>query len=1498
MNLKRILYLMVIVIAFVIGGEVNINFESSPLISSGKIAIVNNDQKVEYQDSTLAFGDELVKQINNTDTNFKYETVSGETAEKGMSSGKYDGVITIPSPLSTSITSVDSEKPISTHIDYEISSQINTRRANEAENEIENILFNFQYKISYMYIYAIFDSIHTAQEGTGTIEQNQLPIYEFLDEIGAINILDNHTYELEEINTDSIEQIDLSDEYDSLSGLVSQYAAKLGDNVSIFQTANDEASQVINNQIEVFEESSKELEKQLSNMDNALANIVSNNEQYTSEDYSITNSKEQIQGAIDLYLSQLIDLNKINSDNQKLVDDVKELEPAISSLSKNVTYKFLQAMIVSRYNYYNAMGSVDSCLNSGATSDCLDENMGSLESKYTDYQNYIKEFKNESDYYTSIAYYLNQSMTDEKTKEAKVSDKPLTFTSNIKNNKNNTSENISPVSEEKEQNDEDILVSTKTYDSGLNDQFQIALTVDNTKANLEEITIGYTMNNLSSVSVIDNPDVIVNDNQIVIENAKPITYNVILEAKVSDDTGEASIMFDDNQSTTATIGARELNLNVEANIEDSEINLNFDYVNVDSEDITIDCPQLESIVSNINVDSDKVTLNENGFTIVSSELDEGEELQFTISAELVETTPNEIEYTINGSSYEYLVSAAEPISSDVSLEVDSESIEPNEQTRLEIELNDLVLNDENLEDIQFELSSKPVFFSDLNIESLKVNGDTIEGSGLQGDGEQYIIPNINYVSTNQVDSGYQFDIQLVLNATASSEFTNEMFAYQSSDIDYNLSLSNVYANETNVNMIENSEYVSEVNSPISIAIGNVSMDEVEYEVDGNVCDSDTSNLSECNFEGGESITRSVTITNTGDSAASAVNLVESFDSTSFEYGAETKYQLKPIDDAEIAGSVDEYYEMYSSGEAETSNGKSFDLTIPANSSLTITDELEISESITSESNVTVNQNLYQFKEDEAAPLFSSEQSLRIKPLNLEVTNITGEQVSPDGVITSGESVKVDFSIENMSSRVVSKKQNVVIDNSYGGIVDNIDVISIEDSSWNDITDYSVGTNLDAYAIQTNYDLSPGDSINYSLKYTFGDVPEASGAQNLVVSTYLLESDSSTPATPNNSYEYYLSTASYLELAKSQLANDDVVTGQTYSQAKAETSEVKESQATIKQKLSKIQKYIGNFTDHIKTINEMTTESNKKLKSMKIKLNKFGLGKETSDDDDPLAVYDYCQGNNELSCQIFDIYNNIYNSESEAKTYLENLLNSIDPNSEQVTGNVANDGENADLPANVGPYLNGYNCDDSETCEQPGIWQLLDNQEQNVQSLADGISDIFDTDLDSVSSDEYGGQLQSTTQDINEEMKETEVKNNQIFDEKIEVYSNNASAVMDYLDEVKEDDSYERAIKAYKNDEDARQQITFEILNNISGLMPNTYLDGMPNKNIYSFIAHPLSIKQLRGANNGETESDNSETNSSVISEVSGNHSYTLLFVLFLIVIGVLIVIYKFIMREE
>lgn len=1496
MNLKRILYIMVIVIAFVIGGEVNINFESSPLISSGMIAIVNNDQKVEYQDSTLAFGDELVKQINNTDTNFKYETVSGETAEKGMSSGKYDGVITIPSPLSTSIASVDSEKPISTHIDYEISSQINTRRANEAENEIENMLFNFQYKISYMYIYAIFDSIHTAQEGTGTIEQNQLPIYEFLDEIGAINILDNHTYELEEINTDSIEQIDLSDEYDSLSSLVAQYAAKLGDNVSIFQTANDEASQVINNQIEVFEESSKELEKQLGNMDNALANIVSANEQYTAEDYSITDSKEQIQGAIDLYLSQLIDLNKINSDNQKLVDDVKELEPAISSLSKNGTYKFLQAMIVSRYNYYNAMGSIDSCLNSGATSDCLDENVGSLESKYTDYQNYIKEFKNESDYYTSIAYYLNQSMTDEKTKEAKGSEEPLTFTSNIKENKNSVIENISPVSEEKKQNDEDIRVSVKTYDSGLNEEFKIALTVDNTKANLDEITIGYTMNNLSSVSIIDNPEVIKNDSQIVIENAKPITYNVVLEAKVSDDTKEASIIFDDNQNTTATIEARGLNLNVEANVKDSVINLNVDYVNVDSADITIDCPQLESIVSNVNVDSDKVTLNENGFTIVSGELDEGEELQFTINAELVETIPNEIEYTINDSSYEYLVSAAEPISSDVSLEVDSESIEPGEQTRLEIELKDLVLNDESLEGIQFELSSKPVFFSDLNIESLKINGDNVEGSGLQEDGEQYTIPNINYVSTNQVDSGYQFDIHLVLNTTASSEYTTDMLAYQLNDEDYNLSLSNVYVNNTSINMAKDDEYVSEVNSPINIAIGDVSMDNVNYEVDGSICNGD--DISKCNFEGGESITRSVTITNSGDSVAPKVNLEETFANAPFEYVSDTNYQLSSLDGSADVEGQDKYYEMYSNGETNIDNGKSFDLTIPANSSLTITDELEISESITSESNITINQNLYQFKGVETVPLFSSEQSLRIKPLNLEITNISGEQVSPDGVITSGESIKVNFSIENMSSRVVSKKQNVVIDNSYGGIVDNIDVISIEDSSWNDITDYSVGTNLDTYTIQTNYDLSPGESINYSLKYTFGDVPEASGAQSLVVSTYLLEPNSDVEANPNNSYEYYLSTASYLELAKSQLANDDVVSGQTYLQAKGETTEVKESQNTINEKFTSIKKYIGNFTNHIKMIDGMTVESNKELRSMKRKLERFGLGIESSNDDNPLVEYDYCQDNNELSCQLFDIYNKIYNSESSAKSYFENLLNSIDPSIEQSLGTITSDSEDTNLPSNVGAYLNGYSCGEGETCDQVGIWQLLDNQEQYVQSLVDSISGIFDTDLDSVSSDEYGGQLKSTTQDINEEMKETEVKNNQLFDEKIEVYSNNASAVMDYLDEVKEDDSYERAIKAYKNDEDARQQITFEILNNISGLMPNTYLDGMPNKNIYSFIAHPLSIKQLRGADNGETESDNSETNSSAISEVTENRSYTLIFILFLIVIGVLIVIYKFIMREE
>ncbi len=102
------------------------------------VAVVNEDQSVDFQGKTIAVGDELVKKLkNNDDLGWKF--VSAKEAKKGMKDNKYYMVVTLPKDFSKNAATVLEDTPKKMNIKYETNGGLNYLGEVVGENAIKQL---------------------------------------------------------------------------------------------------------------------------------------------------------------------------------------------------------------------------------------------------------------------------------------------------------------------------------------------------------------------------------------------------------------------------------------------------------------------------------------------------------------------------------------------------------------------------------------------------------------------------------------------------------------------------------------------------------------------------------------------------------------------------------------------------------------------------------------------------------------------------------------------------------------------------------------------------------------------------------------------------------------------------------------------------------------------------------------------------------------------------------------------------------------------------------------------------------------------------------------------------------------------------------------------------------------------------------------------------------------------------------------------------------------
>lgn len=1193
------------------------------------------------------------------------------------------------------------------------------------------------------------------------------------------------------------------------------------------------------------------------------------------------------------YLEQLKALSVMQGTNSKLIEENGNLSDEINDLKASSEYQFIINMLKAREQYYLSVENVDTCLNGGSSCSSQVENM---EGNYEEYESYLQVFTQEQNYEQTLAYYLSQMPRDD-SRESVATEKTAV---NAKVSKANN-QNVEPEAKQ----DEQIVDSGEANAHVVTALDENYFIIDLTNPQIQnEYTI--TINERENIEKIDvvekqNEDfkVKVTDSKIKIEVTNPSNSKILFKVTKSNEQEAAKLVL---SGDILQFKSSPNKVTIEA-ADDGQMKLNITLEKAENEIYTVTSKNPKLDFTNLQIDSkmqEQITVTADEISVNMADYKQGEKVNFSLKTTqmpMLKAGVNEFEYTINDSEKMYAPFVVESIEiANTSISLIDEPFEQSEQSIVSSsdDGNDTIEQGEELgikvdielqADSQFAISNLLLNLSYPNqilntpdLYAITFNDQIItNGVNISNASEGLMVDFTTPLNANGEEGKYQANISLYANVQAHTEISNFTENYYVGLNTINVVTDTGIETTADVSDLETSQ------ADIKFELGAPEITSLTYEASEPSCSKNVTKVEDCTFEAGETVARTIVIENKSDSAAFGLNLIDKLgsDDLSYEVGSSFEYKLIDEDGVEVTDGSFILTPTLSDQGAEVS------FTLPANSRVEITNTLQIASAIKAEQTIENSMTLNQLGIERGNTIGK----LTVLPMQLEAQIISTNQIVEDEVITADEALKVQARLINNSKYAVIEKGGIIINNSASSSISNIEVDSIVDENWYEVTDVSMST--DKAAVTINEKLEPHDYVDVTFKIRFNKLTSGEKSNDVQVCAYYLTSSDITSC--GDSQSFALSADSYEQLAKDKLANGEVVSGQTYDEALENTTALNTVYENIKETTNKMKKYIDKYTGYNETLNDITELSQKDIKQMIDNIDKNGLGIESEDDDNPLAQYEYCDGNEEVSCQIINIFNQVYSGEKNAKTHLLDTLTVIDPNNTEDTEyKVDTDGEPTNDPVNVGADFNGYgDCSpEDEACSSGdvGIWGRIDKQKADIEQLNGKVDELINNEIQPVDQAVFANEATTQVDNMNSNMSQTISDNEELLSDKAQVYDENYTIVQEYIQAINEDDSYQTAINSFRDDENMRVKEENEIIGEVAMLLPNTYLNGIPNKMVYSFIATPIKAYDL-SKNSVQTEQGESEVGSSDAGQSSGNKKYIMIVAIGFILILVFVFIF-------
>ena len=133
---------------------------------SSDIALINLDEGVEIEGKKLYYAQNL---LSTQGENLKFTSLND--AKIGLENGTYAAYILLPSTFSASIESIN-EKPVKVELEYELSDKLAPESKAGIVKGIEDFKLKLSNDISYMYVSAVMDEFHNAQDNSKLVLDN------------------------------------------------------------------------------------------------------------------------------------------------------------------------------------------------------------------------------------------------------------------------------------------------------------------------------------------------------------------------------------------------------------------------------------------------------------------------------------------------------------------------------------------------------------------------------------------------------------------------------------------------------------------------------------------------------------------------------------------------------------------------------------------------------------------------------------------------------------------------------------------------------------------------------------------------------------------------------------------------------------------------------------------------------------------------------------------------------------------------------------------------------------------------------------------------------------------------------------------------------------------------------------------------------------------------------------------------------------------------------
>lgn len=128
------------------------------------VAVVNDDEPVDYEGKTLEVGNEMVDELKKNE-GMQFNFVDAQTARDGLRNGTYYMVITIPKEFSGNATTLMDKEPKKMELNYETNPGTNYIASKMSETALAKIKDNVQKEVIRTYTEAVFDQIGVAGDG-------------------------------------------------------------------------------------------------------------------------------------------------------------------------------------------------------------------------------------------------------------------------------------------------------------------------------------------------------------------------------------------------------------------------------------------------------------------------------------------------------------------------------------------------------------------------------------------------------------------------------------------------------------------------------------------------------------------------------------------------------------------------------------------------------------------------------------------------------------------------------------------------------------------------------------------------------------------------------------------------------------------------------------------------------------------------------------------------------------------------------------------------------------------------------------------------------------------------------------------------------------------------------------------------------------------------------------------------------------------------------------